>query len=80
MDTKSEAPKLGKKKLLEVIAAYIHYIWAEWVKDLIGGFSPAALERAKRLAATRYKDLTEEDKEKRRAWAREILRFIGYKD
>ena len=72
-------PRVAKSHLSEMVAGYIHYIWAEWVKALLSDWSPQTLERCRKLAATRYKDLSDEDKEKRRLWAREILKMIGYK-
>ncbi len=71
-------PRIAKKALLDLIAAYIHNAWANWVEDLLTNFNPENVERCKKVARTKFKDLSENDKEVRRIWARQVLKLVGF--
>lgn len=71
-------PKVARSHHWEVVARYIHNMWCMMVKDILNNFTPQNVERWKRLANTKWKDLSEEDKDKRYTWARQIFNLIGF--
>lgn len=61
---------------LEKLAALEHEQWARWTEHLLNNMTPENIERWKRLCDTPYEQLSEEDKEKDRVWARRILKLL----
>lgn len=64
--------------LLERLAAEEHQQWSTWAKTMIRDMSPENMERWLNQLATPYDQLSEEDKEKDRVWARRVLDILGY--
>ena len=76
-------------KLLEKLAELEHKQWACWTKYMLDKLYPIMspdaladkcrledLHRWERQIKTKYKNLSEEDKEKDRIWARKVLDAI----
>jgi hypothetical protein len=76
---KTENLSKGAKNLIEDLAELEHEQWIFWSKDIASKekLSPERLERWKKLWIP-YKDLTEEQKEQDRVWARKVLE-VQYK-
>ena len=65
-------PIISKAASAELVSAYLHYMWCDWVRT----FEPAETNTYRKVAATRYKDLPPNLKNIRREWAEHLLRLI----
>lgn len=59
--------------LVEKIAPLEHEQWAHWTKYILDNLTDENIERWKIQCQTDYKDLSEEEKESDRVWARKLL-------
>jgi hypothetical protein len=67
--------------LLEQLAALEHEQWARWTEHMLNNLTPDNIARWRQQIATPYADLSEQEKESDREWARRILallRSAGY--
>ncbi|MFA5407716.1 MAG: hypothetical protein WC343_02980 [Bacilli bacterium] len=62
---------------LETLAALEHRQWAFWTVYLLDHQNPGNIERWTRQIITPYADLTEQEKESDRKWAREVLTILS---
>jgi hypothetical protein len=63
----------GVDALVEKISEYMHDTWSNWYKFQRDYSFEEQVARREKQSETKYKDLSEEDKEKDRKFAREIL-------
>ena len=66
-------------ELIEILAAELHNIWARWFlfeQEKILSSDKKRIEKWMKQAVTDYSELTNEDKEKDRRIARDILKLI----
>jgi hypothetical protein len=65
----------GAEQMIEDLAELEHQQWCHWTKYFLdsmeNGFSD--FDKWRKQSKTKYKDLSEEDKEKDRKWARKVL-------
>lgn len=69
---------MNENEIIELLAALEHEQWMEWSKALVAGekrLSFARIERWKKLWKP-YKELTEEEKEQDRVYARKVLAIM----
>jgi hypothetical protein len=62
--------------VLEELAALEHEQWSHWTRYLLDNLSPENIARWQRQIETPYRELSEEEKEKDRIWARKVLATI----
>jgi len=67
-------------EVIERLAAYAHYIWADWTRYMLVNNDAAHQERWRRQAYAGYKDLSENEKESDRHIARKWLDAVGQAD
>jgi hypothetical protein len=70
-----------KDPLLESLAALEHDQWRAWARTLMETeiyLSDARRRRWERLIDRAYDDLTEEEKEQDRVWARKVKQIVAY--
>jgi ADP-ribose pyrophosphatase len=60
-------------KLIERLAELEHEQWSAWTRHFLNEGSPENIERWRRQLETPYSQLTEEEKEADRVWARKVL-------
>jgi hypothetical protein len=65
-----------EKSMLEKLAEIEHEQWMTWATALQDEVSPERKYKWKKVMIP-YKDLTEEDKEKDREWARKIMEVVN---
>ncbi len=63
---------------LERLAALMHDIWSGWARWMIDNWSDERCARWERQIATRYDDLSENEKESDRIEARKVLELINH--
>lgn len=68
-----------KNDLLEKLAALEHEQWAAWTQHLLAHQTPENLAKWQRQIQATYGDLTEDEKESDRIWARKALELIQAK-
>jgi ADP-ribose pyrophosphatase len=66
-----------QKLLLEKLAEQEHEQWVAWTRHLLENQTPENVARWRRQMQTSYDQLTEEEKEADRVWARKALTIIG---
>jgi hypothetical protein len=66
-------------ELLEALAAAEHEQWTHWTRHLLDNLTPENIARWRRQCDTPYADLSEEEKEKDREWARRVV-LVRVKD
>jgi len=67
------------KKLIEELAELEHEQWMKWAKDILKS-EDISEDRAKRWkdeSFKSYKDLSEEQKEMDREWAKKVLKIVN---
>ena len=62
--------------MIEKLAALEHEQWAHWTRYMLDNLTPENIERWKRQIETPYSDLTENEKESDRNWARRVLDIL----
>lgn len=65
-----------QEQLIEKIASYMHDVWTNWFYHQKDNSTIDNLLRRKLQASKNYNELSEEDKEKDRKFAREILKIV----
>jgi hypothetical protein len=65
-----------REDILECLARLEHEQWAAWTNHFLSQQTPANIERWRRQAQTSYDDLSEQEKEADRVWARKVLEFF----
>lgn len=60
-------------KLVEKIAPFEHEQWAHWTKYMLDNLTDKNIVRWRKQIETKYEDLSEEEKESDRVWARKLL-------
>ena len=60
-------------EFLEKLAALEHDQWAHWTAYMLNNLTDENINRWKRQIKTPYKELSEDEKEKDRVWARKVL-------
>jgi RNA polymerase-interacting CarD/CdnL/TRCF family regulator len=69
-----------RTEVIEILAELEHEQWSDWVSRVIAtedNISSARLKRWERLSRTIYRNLTEEEKEADRFWARKAYDTIA---
>ena len=64
------------ENLVEKLADLEHEQWAHWTEYMLNNLTDENIARWNRQIATPYSELSEEDKEKDREWARKVLDII----
>jgi hypothetical protein len=59
--------------LLEALAAVEHEQWTHWTRHLLDNLTPENIARWRRQCDTPYVELSEDEKEKDREWARRVV-------
>lgn len=67
---------MENKDLLEKLAELEHLQWTEWTRYMLNNLTEKNIRRWKRQLETSYKDLSEEEKQSDRRWARKVLDLI----
>ena len=62
-----------KEEVVEILAEVEHQQWSAWAASLAHRVRGSRLARWTRLILTEYRDLTEEEKEQDREWARKAM-------
>jgi len=57
----------------EKLAALEHEQWAHWTKHMLDNLTPENIERWRKQIDTPYEELSEEEKESDRKWARKVM-------
>ena len=72
---KKASVSIKKKEdaLVEEIAPFEHKQWAHWTKYMLDNLTEENIARWRKQIDTEYKDLSEEEKESDRVWARKLL-------
>lgn len=72
---KKEEKRLNEKSiaLVEKIAPLEHDQWAHWTKYMLDNLTEENIARWRKQIETKYEDLSEEEKESDRVWARKLL-------
>lgn len=66
-----------ERKQIEAVSDYVHGMWSNWFLYFIKNFwKPSNLIRWYKQSKTPYRELSNEDKEKDRKFAYEIVRMI----
>jgi len=66
-----------RPKIVDIIAKYIHdQMWAKWAEYQMKNSTPENTERWKRQIAASYEELSEEEKDKDRKFAVELLNLM----
>ena len=63
----------SKEELIEKLAALEHEQWAHWTKHMLANMTDENIEKWKKQIETLYSELSEEEKESDRKWARKVL-------
>lgn len=63
--------------IVDFIASFMHEQWAHWTDYLLENMDDENEEMWKRKMKTPFKDLTEQEKESDRKWARKMLKHLG---
>ncbi len=68
-----------KKKIIEELAELEHDQWQKWAKDILQSedITKERADRWKEESFKPYKDLTEEQKDMDREWARKVLKIVN---
>lgn len=67
----------GERPLvLERLAALEHEQWAHWTRHLLDHSTPENVRRWRRQVETPYAELSEDERERDRAWARKVLGLL----
>lgn len=74
--TGSELDWQEQTALIEKLAKLEHDQWAHWTHYMVNNLSPENIARWRRQIETPYAELTEEEKEKDREWARKALAYV----
>ena len=61
----------------EELAKLEHEQWSLLAEHMMNNMTPENIAKWKRQIATRYEDLTEEEKEKDREWADRVVSLLG---
>ena len=72
---KKASAEIKKKEdaLVEGIAPFEHEQWAHWTKYMLDNLTDENIKRWRKQIETKYEDLSEEEKESDRVWARKLL-------
>lgn len=62
---------------IEQLACEEHAQWCHWARHMLDNMTPENVARWRRQIDTPYNELSEEDKEKDRVWARRILSHLN---
>ena len=65
--------------LVEKIAPFEHDQWAHWTKYMLDNLTDENIARWRKQIGTKYEDLSEEEKESDRVWARKLLEIAEIK-
>jgi len=65
-----------KKDVIETLANLEHEQWAHWTSYMLDNLTEENIKRWRRQIKTRYKDLTEQEKNSDRAWAMKVLKAL----
>ena len=65
-----------KTELIEKLADIEHKQWGEWTRHFLEFYNRSNRRRWERQSHTAYKNLSEEEKESDRGWARKVLQVF----
>ena len=68
--------KMKEQYKLEELAELEHIQWAHWTRYMLNNLTPENIERWKRQIDTPYEELSEEEKNSDRKWARKVLDIV----
>ena len=68
--------KMKEQYKLEELAELEHIQWAHWTRYMLNNLTPENIERWKRQIDTPYEELSEEEKNSDRKWARKVLGIV----
>ena len=68
--------KMKEQHKLEELAELEHIQWAHWTRYMLNNLTPENIERWKRQIDTPYEELSEEEKNSDRKWARKVLDIV----
>ena len=60
----------------EKLAALEHEQWTHWTKHMLDNLTPENIERWRKQIDTPYEELSEEEKESDRKWARKVMSLV----
>ena len=67
---------MNKKELIEKLADLEHEQWCHWTKFFLQWQTPERRIKWDIQCKTKYKDLSEKEKESDRVWARKVLELL----
>lgn len=67
-----------KDKLIEKLSELEHEQWSHWTKYMLDNLTQKNIEKWKKQINTPYAELSEEEKESDRIWARKTIKTIAY--
>ena len=68
---------MATSELIEKLAAHEHEQWAHWTRYMLDNLTEENIARWRQQIDTAYQDLSEQEKESDRDWARKTIEVTG---